>query len=78
MKIYVTKTPVEYDEISYDDNWACEATFETNNESNSDSCVAMFCKVMQLEGYADVSIASSMLGWMYEHNIDIDKLREDL
>lgn len=78
MKILVTVTPHEDDDVFYGDNWACNAEFETNEDSNVHSYIAMIARAMELETFCKETIAYGMINWMLDNEIDIDKIKEEL
>ena len=67
MKVIVEQKPV--DDIDFDDlQWGVDATFYTDEEANATSCIYMFAKVMELEGYVQKSIADAMKNWLSEYD----------
>lgn len=66
MKVIIEQKPVE-DEYFNDLQWGVDATFYTYEEANATSCIYMFAKVMQLEGYAQTSIIEAMETWLSEY-----------
>lgn len=66
MKVIIEQKPV--DDIDFDDvNWGVDATFYTNEEANATSCIYMFARAMQLEGYLKKSIIDAMENWLSEY-----------
>lgn len=75
MKVIVEQKPTF--DIDFDDmNWGVDATFYTDEEANATSCIYMFARVMELEGYAQTSIIEAMETWLSEHKEEVNEDRK--
>lgn len=66
MKVIVEQKPI--DDPNFDDlGWGMDATFYVAEEANATSCIYMFARAMQLEGYLKTSIIDAMENWISEY-----------
>lgn len=68
MKVIVEQKPIEdFDEFQ----WGVDATFYTGEDADATNCIYMFARAMQLEGYAQKSIADAMKNWLAEYDEEL-------